>query len=68
MLQDGDTFLGADMNIQETTTILNNRVCSLQVQLEAAKLAGQLEIIPAIELDLAGTKQTIEALTKASGA
>lgn len=56
------------MNIQETTTILNNRVCSLQVQLEAAKLAGQLEIIPAIELDLAGTKQTIEALTKASGA
>lgn len=53
------------MNIQETITILNNRVCTLQVQLEAAKNAGALESIPAIEADLAGTKQTIEALTKA---
>lgn len=55
------------MNIQETITILNNRVCALQVQLESAKNAGALESMPAIEADLVGTKQTIEVLRQALG-
>jgi hypothetical protein len=55
------------MNIEETITILNNRICTLNAQLSAAKSAGDLGAIPAIEADLAGTQQTITALKAATG-